>query len=72
VDIQVTAGADGRLDYNVVEASAGPFGVMQNMIDDFTAQFDAALYSSNSQLNNIFIESVSIADGVMTISGRPQ
>ena len=72
VDIRVSAGPDGRLKYDVVNASAGPFGMMQNMIDDFTAQFDQALYSSNSQLNDIFIESVTIADGVMTVTGYPQ
>jgi hypothetical protein len=72
IDIRVSAGSDGRLDYDVEQASAGPFGVLQNMIDDFTAQFDQALYSSNSQLNDIFIESVTIADGVMTVNGRPQ
>lgn len=72
VDVRVSAGSNGRLDYQVENASAGPFGVMQGMIDDFTTQFDQALYSSNSQLNDIFIESVTIADGVMTITGRPQ
>lgn len=68
----MSAGSNGRLDYQVENASAGPFGVMQGMIDDFTSQFDQALYSSNSQLNDIFIESVTIVDGVMTITGRPQ
>jgi len=72
VDIRVSAGPDGRLNYDVEKASAGPFGMIQNMLDDFIAQFDQALYSSNSQLNDIFIESVTIADGVMTITGRPQ
>lgn len=72
VDIRVSAGSDGRLDYQVENASAGPFGVMQGMIDDFTSQFDQAIYSSNSQLNDIFIETVIIADGVMTITGYPQ
>lgn len=72
VDIRVSAGSDGRLDYQVENASAGPFGMLEEMIDNFTSQFDQALYSSNSQLNDIFIESVTIADGVMTINGRPQ
>jgi hypothetical protein len=72
VDIRVSASPDGRLNYEIVTASAGPFGVPDNLINTFTSQFDQALYSSNSALNNIFIESVSIADGVMTLSGRPR
>jgi hypothetical protein len=72
VDIQVSASPDGRLDYEVVSATAGPFGMLDNLISTFTSQFDQALYDSNSALNNIFIESVTIGDGVMTLSGRPR
>ena len=71
-EILVSAGSDGRLDYEVVDVSAGPFNLMQEMVDNLTSQLDQALYASDSQLNNIIVENVTIADGVMTISGRPR
>jgi hypothetical protein len=71
-DFRVSASPEGRLSYEVVNATAGPFGNIDGMISSFTSQFDEALYSSNSTLNTIFIDQVTIANGLMTISGRPR
>ena len=71
-DLSLSAGPDGRLVYDIVSSSAGPFGSMDALMDQIKTQLDQALYSSNSQLKNIFIENVLIANGTLTISGRPR
>ena len=71
-DIQVKVTKDGRLDYQVLTANAGPIGVPEELIDNITSQFDQALYSANSDMNKIWIENAITADGVMTILGRPR
>ncbi len=62
---------DGRLHYNIVSASLGPLPLPQAMRDQIATQLNDNLgtpQTTNGQ--QIFVEDVTIGDGVMTITGH--
>jgi uncharacterized protein YpmS len=69
IAIAVQADGLGGLDYSVISATIGPFPVPEAMMDELTTQLDQGL---NSQLdvNNVYIENVTIANGILSITGR--
>lgn len=69
IAIAVQADGQGGLDYQVASATIGPFPLPAAMMDELTAQLDQGL---TNQLNasNIYIENVTIANGLLTINGR--
>jgi hypothetical protein len=68
VALQVSVSPQGLPQSEVVEARAGPLSVPRSMIDQFTTGFDQLLNERFSQeAGDISIDSITIADGKMTI-----
>jgi uncharacterized protein YpmS len=69
--ISVKADGAGNLAYELTSASIGPLALPQALIDTMLGQFQQ-MFDNNlsSQLDRVFIETISIADGTMTIQGR--
>jgi uncharacterized protein YpmS len=75
VKIILSLSSDGKglLQFQVIEATAGPLPVPKSLLDQFTSQFDQALEQKlNSDNNPVFIDSIVIADGKMTITAHAQ
>jgi hypothetical protein len=57
----------------VMEAKVGPLSLPQSMIDQFTANFNQLLASRLAQeAGSVAIDSITIADGRMTIVAYPR
>lgn len=68
IALRVTADAQGLPRSQIVEAKVGPLSLPQSMIDQLTATFDQMLATRFSQeAGGYRIDSISIADGKMTI-----
>lgn len=71
IAVAVSANDQGRLAYQVVSATLGPISLPQSMLDQLTEQIDNALAGEmGAQVEDVFIEKITIADGVMTITGH--
>lgn len=68
IALSVTADAQGLPHTEVMEAKIGPLSLPQTMMDQFTTNFDQLLSARFAQeAGNVVIESITIADGKMTI-----
>jgi uncharacterized protein YpmS len=71
VALAVNVDSQGSLDYQVVSAQLGPLPVPDVLLSQLSEQLDAAFASKISpQLEDVFVDSLVIADGVMTIQGH--
>jgi hypothetical protein len=71
VALAVEIDEDGRPDLNVVSASLGPFPVPQQMVDRIETELNEAFSEQlDSLAPNTHFESITIADGKMTITGH--
>ncbi|HSO28058.1 MAG TPA: hypothetical protein VLS48_08310 [Anaerolineales bacterium] len=71
VVIEVFLDGTGEIDYRIVSADLGPFPLSDEMLDQLSAQFEGSFRAQlREQTKDIEIEEVTIADGVMTITGR--
>lgn len=71
VVMTVQPDANGRPDFNVVSARIGPLPVSGEVISDLESSLDQTLAAEiESRAPNTYIESIIIADGVMSITGR--
>jgi hypothetical protein len=62
---------DGRLHYNIISASLGPLPLPQAMRDQVAAQLNDALGTPQTKDGQqVFVESVNIGNGEMTITGH--
>lgn len=69
--LNVSADADGRPQYEVTSANLGPLPMPDSLLNQATAQIDAAIGGELASVtNDMFIENITIADGLMTITGR--
>ena len=69
--IEAQAGADGYPQYQVVSAMMGPVPLPGPVLDQITSLIDRVLSEKiHSQAHQVFIHSIQIADGVMTIQGE--
>jgi hypothetical protein len=68
--IDVSVDGQGKPHYKIASASLGPLPLPQSTLDQFTTELDKAL-SENlpAEVHDLFIEEITIADGVMTITG---
>jgi uncharacterized protein YpmS len=68
IALRVSADAQGQPHTEVMEATIGPLSLPQSMMDQFTASFDQLLAARFAQeAGNVVIDSITIADGKMTI-----
>jgi hypothetical protein len=62
---------DGRLHYNIISASLGPLPLPQAMRDQVATQLNDAMATPQTKDGQqIFVESVNVGNGVMTITGH--
>lgn len=73
VALRVSVDAQGMPQTEVMEAKIGPLSLPQSVIDQFTANFNQLLASRLAQeAGTMAIESITIADGKMTIVAYPR
>jgi uncharacterized protein YpmS len=69
--LEITADANGRIHTKVVSADVGFFSLPQSMVDQMGAQVESMLLSQfNTTADALFVESIVIADGKMTITAH--
>jgi len=69
VSLEVSVDAEGRPSSRVVAAKVGPFSLPDSILDQVTAQLDQALMRQFNA-DNVVVDSITIADGTMTIEGH--
>ncbi len=69
--ISVEADGSGGLSYELTSASIGPLALPEVLVEQMLGQFQQ-MFDNNisSQLDDVYIESITIADGTMTIQGH--
>jgi uncharacterized protein YpmS len=69
--LKVSADADGHPDFQLLSAKIGPLPLPDVLLQQISDQLDATFTSKiEPRMENIFIEKITIADGVMTIQGH--
>ena len=70
VVIEITVDTDGKPSYQVVTATVGSLPLPNSMMESLSDQIDIAFQNNISpKVANVFIESITIADGEMVIVG---
>jgi uncharacterized protein YpmS len=73
IKLTISATQDGHLAFQLVSAQLGPFPLSQDLNDSISKQLDSALAGNiDPRFENVFIESVTIANGQMVIQGHPR
>jgi len=67
----VTPDAEGKPDYQIESAKIGPLPLPESVIAQFSQELDDVFASTiDSRMGNLYIDSILIADGLMTIQGH--
>lgn len=73
VSMRVTPNAQGKPEADVVEASVGPLPLPDNMTTEIEQQFNTMIQAELAATGqNIIVDSITIADGKMTIQAHSQ
>lgn len=68
ISVKIDVDAAGKPHTEIVSGQLGPFSLPQNMLEQITAQFDTMIQSQlNANASSLFIESISIDNGLITI-----
>jgi len=71
IDVRFYIDAQGKPHSQVVSAKAGIFSIPDSMVAELTAQLDQAIQEEiNTYGENVYIHSIVIENGVMTITGE--
>ena len=71
VVLEPNVDADGHPSFDVISASFGPFPIPEQIVSEVEAELNQAfLEELEDQAPNTRIETITIADGVMTITGH--
>jgi uncharacterized protein YpmS len=69
--ISVSVNNQGKPQYRVTSANVGPLPLPQSTLDDLSTQLDSVLTQNlGSEVDNVYIENITIADGLMTVTGH--
>jgi uncharacterized protein YpmS len=67
----VAPDAEGKPDYEIVSAKVGPLPLPESMLAQFSQELDDVFTSTiDSRMEGLYIDSIQIADGAMTIQGH--
>lgn len=66
----VSVNAEGKLEYQLVDATIGPLPLPDSLKDQLTGQIDQAINSLTPQTEGLVFDDVVVGDGVMTITGH--
>jgi uncharacterized protein YpmS len=73
LSIQITPDGTGGVKYQITSANVGPFPLPASMRSEIETTLNQNLKDQVRDLtDNIYIERVTITNGVMSVSGRPQ
>lgn len=73
LNLAINPDGQGGLTYRVSSASVGPLPLPESMRDQIETMLNQNLQAQVRQLTgNIYIDSINIGSGVMTVTGRPQ
>jgi uncharacterized protein YpmS len=68
VSLTFTIDANGQPRSKVLEGSVGPFSLPESYLTEITSELDKALMKElNAESSNLVVESITIADGRMTL-----
>lgn len=71
LNLILTTNSAGTPQINITSAKIGPLELPDSMLVELTSQVDSALmHNVRPRIKDIFVESILIADGLMTITGR--
>ena len=71
IAIDVSVDGQGKPRYKVVSANVGPLPLPQSTLDQLSTQLDAGLTENlGPEIDNVYIENITIADGLMTVTGH--
>lgn len=71
LEVAVTPDGNGSLNYDLVSANVGPIPLPQNNRDDITSMMNQYLNPGVADLTgNIYIDTIEIGQGVVTITGH--
>ena len=71
IKVEVSVDVLGRPDLNVISATVGPFPIPADLVSEVDGFLNEAFQEQiESMAPNLHIESIFIADGTMTITGR--
>lgn len=71
IAVAVSVTAEGRPSFSISAAQLGSLPLPQPMVEQFSAEMERAFQENISpRMGEMVIETITIADGVMTISGR--
>lgn len=71
LNLILTTNSDGQPQINVQAAKIGPLELPDSILEELTSQVDSAfMHNVRPRIKDIFVESILIADGLMTITGR--
>ncbi len=69
--ISVSVNSSGKPKFKVTSANVGPLPLPQSTLDQLSAQLDSAMAANlGPEIDNVYIENITIADGVMTVTGH--
>jgi uncharacterized protein YpmS len=70
ITFTISANQQGQIAYQIIDAKIGPLPLPQNITDQLT-QLDTSLWTQiDPNLEDFFIDNITIANGTMTISGH--
>lgn len=73
IGINLSTNAQGQIEYDVVQASIGPFPIPESALSQITDQMDQVIMQQiDPNHSYIFLDQITIANGVMTIIGHAQ
>jgi hypothetical protein len=73
VDLELTANGQGKPQFEVKSASLGPFPMPQSILSQVSSKIDQALVGWLAEDGkDLYIESITVADGEITITGYYQ
>lgn len=71
LNLSVTADGQGGIQYQILSAYIGPFPLSQDQVDQISSQLSSALDEQIQQVTNqMYIETIAIGDGFITVTGR--
>ena len=73
VQVAVTVDSQGRPAFNITSAALGPLPMPDGILDQFESSMNTGFAERFApDIEQVFVESITISGGVMTIYGRPR
>jgi uncharacterized protein YpmS len=67
---EINVNNNGQPSTNILSAKLGPLPIPQSLLDEITSKIDQMIITEIFSSNNVVVESISIANGAITITGN--